>query len=136
MAETRIVDSYAEHGIDLELRFTTECSFEVGQNLAFVPIRVGGDLVMGYTTGRIRLFQSETGQFAWEYLTLRKAKQLATENLGTVYIPCRLYPGLCARAKTTLKFVDPDNHPGPDTGEPQAPFERGEGGRYGLKMKT
>jgi hypothetical protein len=63
-----------------------------------------------------------------EYLedTERKARQLAIENLGTTYIPCRLYPGLCARAKTTLKFVDPDNHPGPENGEPQAPFERGE----------
>ena len=36
------------------------------------------------------------------------AKKLASEKLGTAYIPGRLYKGIQAQVKTAVKFVDPD----------------------------
>ncbi|NCB17807.1 MAG: hypothetical protein EOM65_16745, partial [Synergistales bacterium] len=40
--------------------------------------------------------------------TEKRAKQLAIGKLGSVFVPCRLYPGVCMRAKTVMKLVDPD----------------------------
>lgn len=53
--------------------------------------------------------------------TEKKAKELAIQSPGTTYIPCRLYPGIKAQLRRTVRFVDPNSNPGPgtDADEPQ-----------------
>jgi hypothetical protein len=47
----------------------------------------------------------------------KKAKQLATDKPGTVYVPARFWPGLKAQTKTTVEFVDPDECEGQQPGK-------------------